>query len=95
MLAEHPAVREVAVIGAPHPEWGEAVVATVSLREGTSATAAELLDFCRPRLAKYEVPKHIEIVDELPKGLTGKVLKKNIQGWYRDNPARLPWKTVD
>ena len=95
VLAEHPAVREVAVIGAPHPEWGEAVVATVSLREGTSATAAELLDFCRPRLAKYEVPKHIEIVDELPKGLTGKVLKKNIQGWYRDNPARLPWKAVD
>jgi len=95
VLAEHPAVREVAVIGAPHPEWGEAVVATVSLREGAHVTAEELLAFCRPRLAKYEVPKHIEIVPLRPKGLTGKVLKKNIQGWYWDNPTRLPWKPVD
>ena len=95
VLAEHPAVREVAVIGAPHPEWGEAVVATVSLRDGAQAGAAELLEFCRPRLAKYEVPKHIEVVDDLPKGLTGKILKKNIQGWYKDDPARLPWKPVD
>ncbi|MFZ5491874.1 MAG: class I adenylate-forming enzyme family protein [Pseudomonadota bacterium] len=95
VLAEHPAIREVAVIGAPHPEWGEAVVATVSLREGTHVTGAELLEFCRPRLAKYEVPKHIEIVDDLPKGLTGKILKKNIQGWYKADPARLPWKPVD
>jgi acyl-CoA synthetase (AMP-forming)/AMP-acid ligase II len=95
VLAEHPAVREVAVIGAPHPEWGEAVVATVSLREGAHVTAEKLLEFCRPRLAKYEVPKHIEIVPDLPKGLTGKILKKNIQGWYRDEPARLPWKPVD
>ena len=95
VLAEHPAVREVAVIGAPHPEWGEAVVATVSLREGAHVTAAELLAFCRPRLAKYELPKHIEIVADLPKGLTGKILKKSIQGWYKDDPARLPWKPVD
>jgi acyl-coenzyme A synthetase/AMP-(fatty) acid ligase len=41
------------------------------------------------------LPKHIEIVADLPKGLTGKILKKNIQGWYKDDPARLPWKSVD
>ncbi len=90
-LAEHPAVREVAVVGAAHPEWGEAVVATVSLKQGANASAAELLEFCRPRLAKYELPKHIEVVEDLPKGLTGKVLKKDIQGWYKTDPRRLPW----
>lgn len=89
-LSEHPAVREVAVVGAPHAEWGEAVVAAVVLHEGQLATAEELVEFCRPRVARYEVPKLVDIVGELPKGLTGKTLKKEVQAWYR-NPDRLPW----
>ncbi|MEL0083689.1 MAG: CoA ligase, partial [Gammaproteobacteria bacterium] len=90
-LSEHPAVREAAALGAPHPEWGEAVVAAVALRSGQSATAEELIDFCRDKVAKWEVPKFIEIVDELPKGPTGKVLKKDLQQRYRSEQNPLPW----
>jgi acyl-CoA synthetase (AMP-forming)/AMP-acid ligase II len=91
VLAEHPAVREVAVVGAPHPTWGEAVVAVVSLREGADAAPAELIAFCEGKVGKWEVPKHVEIHDELPKGATAKIQKHEIRSWFRDEPARLPW----
>jgi acyl-CoA synthetase (AMP-forming)/AMP-acid ligase II len=88
-LAQHPAVREVAAFGAPHPKWGEAVVCTVSIQPGASATADELIAFCRPRLAKWEVPKHVEIVVDLPKGATGKILKREVRERFRSRPS--PW----
>jgi acyl-CoA synthetase (AMP-forming)/AMP-acid ligase II len=91
VLAEHPAVREVAVVGAPHPTWGEAVVAVVSLRDGVAATADQLMSFCADKVGKWEVPKHVEIVDELPKGATAKIQKHEIRDWFRRDPARLPW----
>jgi len=91
VLAEHAAVREVAAVGAPHPRWGEAVVAVVSLQHGASATPAELIAFCEGKVGKWEVPKHVEIVDELPKGATAKIQKHEIRGWFRDDPSRLPW----
>ncbi|MEC9340886.1 MAG: AMP-binding protein [Pseudomonadota bacterium] len=91
VLSEHPAVREVAVVGAPHPEWGEAVVAAVSLHDGRQATPEELTAFCREKLAGYEVPKHVEILDDLPKGITGKILKSTIQARYRKEGNKLPW----
>ncbi|RLA12682.1 MAG: CoA ligase, partial [Gammaproteobacteria bacterium] len=91
-LSEQSAVREVAVFGVPHPEWGEAVVAAVALQDGQVATADELIEFCRDKVAKWEVPKFVEIVDELPKGPTGKVLKKVLQQRYRTEEGLLPWE---
>lgn len=91
VLAEHPAVREVAVVGVPHPDWGEAVIAVVSLRPNTSATEQELIDFCRGKVAKWEVPKFIDFIDELPVGGTNKIAKHSIRLGYRENPQRLPW----
>lgn len=91
VLAEHRAVREVAVVGAPHQQWGEAVVAVVSLRPGEEAGPQELIDFCSDKLGKWEVPKHIEIVDELPKGATGKLQKHELQSRFREEPESLPW----
>ncbi|MBC7161149.1 MAG: AMP-binding protein [Immundisolibacter sp.] len=91
VLAEHPAVREVAVVGAPHRDWGEAVVAIVSLRPGQRATVDELLAFCRPRLGRFEQPKHVVFMDELPKGATGKIAKANLRDGLRADPASLPW----
>jgi acyl-CoA synthetase (AMP-forming)/AMP-acid ligase II len=91
VLAEHPAVREVAVVGAPHPMWGEAVVAVASLKSGSEATPEELIDFCRDKLGKWEVPKHVKIVPELPKGATGKLLKHELRDGFRVHPELLPW----
>lgn len=90
-IAAHPAVREVAVVGAPHPEWGEAVVAMVALREGREATSAEIIEHCQGKIAKWEVPKFIEIVSDLPKGPTLKILKNQIRDRYRNSPSLLPW----
>ncbi len=91
VLAEHPAVREVAVVGAPHPDWGEAVVAIVSLKPGQHASAEELQAFCKPRLGRFEQPKAVLFLDELPKGATGKIAKASLRDGLRADPARLPW----
>ena len=91
VLSDHPAVREVAVVGAPHPEWGEAVVAAVMVKPGATVSAEELVAFCRDRLGRFEVPKHVEFVSFLPTGPSGKILKKEVRDWYRKDPARLPW----
>ncbi|WP_372722459.1 class I adenylate-forming enzyme family protein [Immundisolibacter sp.] len=91
VLAEHPAIREAAVVGAPHPQWGEAVVAIVSLRPGQRATVQELLAFCRPRLGRFELPKHILFVDDLPRGATGKIAKARLRDELRADPSQLPW----
>src|SRR3954447_1277511 len=79
VLYEHPAVREAAVVGVPHAELGEEVAAMVALREGTRATPEELQAFVKERVAAYKYPRHLWIVDDLPKGPTGKVLKREIR----------------
>ncbi|HWT95473.1 MAG TPA: long-chain fatty acid--CoA ligase [Solirubrobacteraceae bacterium] len=78
VLYEHPAVREVAVIGVKDEEWGEEVGAVVALKEGATATPEELKAHAKEQVAAYKYPRHVWIVDELPKGPTGKILKREI-----------------
>jgi long-chain acyl-CoA synthetase len=79
VLHEHPAVAEVAVIGIPHPSLGEEVGAAVALKPGASATPGELRAFARDRVAAYKYPRYVWLVDVLPKGPTGKILRREVQ----------------
>lgn len=78
-IAEHPAVLEVAVVGVPDERWGEVPKAWVSLRPGETLTPEEVTSFVRDRLAGFKTPKHVEIVDELPHGGTGKISKVELR----------------
>jgi acyl-CoA synthetase (AMP-forming)/AMP-acid ligase II len=82
VLSEHPAVMEVAAIGVPDDQWGEAVKAVVSLQPGTSATEAELIEWCRERLAHFKCPRSVDFVDALPRNPTGKILKRDLRAAY-------------
>ena len=79
VLYEHPAVREAAVLGVPHDEYGEEVGAAVALKDGASATPEELRDYVKEQVAAYKYPRQVWIVDDLPKGPTGKILKREIE----------------
>jgi long-chain acyl-CoA synthetase len=72
-------VREAAVIGVPDEYRGESVKAFVSVRPHATATPDELISFCKLRMAAYKYPRQIEIVDELPKTLTGKLLRRELR----------------
>ena len=91
VLYAHPAVKEAAVIPIPDPDWGEAVHACVAVRDGKQVAAEELGEFCRERLANYKVPRSIEFIDgELPKGGTGKILKKQLrERYWKDRDRRI------
>ena len=78
VLYEHPAVREAAVVGLPHDDLGEEVGAAVALKDGQEASEDELRDFVKEHVAAYKYPRKIWFVDELPKGPTGKILKREI-----------------
>jgi len=80
VLYEHAAVLEVAVVGRPDDRWGEVPVAFVVVREDATATADELLEHCRARLARYKVPKAVTFLDALPRNPSGKVLKRELRG---------------
>jgi long-chain acyl-CoA synthetase len=86
VLIRHPSVREIAVIGAPDREWGEALVAVVVLRQGASADAAALEALCLENLARFKRPKRYVFVDDLPKNAAGKVLKREL----RDRLVKQP-----
>ncbi|MFC7343979.1 AMP-binding protein [Saccharopolyspora griseoalba] len=79
VLYEHEAVREAAVVGAVDPYRGETVKAFVSLKPDASASEEELIEFCKQRLAAYKYPRAIEIRDELPKTVTGKILRRQLR----------------
>jgi O-succinylbenzoic acid--CoA ligase len=79
VLAGHPAVAEAAVHGAPDADWGERVVATVVLRAGKTATADDLQGYCRVRLAGYKVPRVFRFAPELPRTVSGKLLRRSLE----------------
>jgi acyl-CoA synthetase (AMP-forming)/AMP-acid ligase II len=82
VLAAHPDVGEVAVIGVPHEKWGETVKAVVVPRPGTGPNPAELIAFSRERLAHYKCPTSVEYIGELPRNPSGKVIKKTLRELY-------------
>jgi long-chain acyl-CoA synthetase len=79
VLYEHPAVAEAAVVGMPHDELGEDVGAAVALKPGATATPEELQSFVKERVAAYKYPRQVWLVAELPKGPTGKILRREVR----------------
>jgi acyl-CoA synthetase (AMP-forming)/AMP-acid ligase II len=78
VLGGHPKVKDVAVVGVPHGRWGEAVQAVIVLHAQTQASEAEIIDWCRNRIAGYKRPQSILFVDdaEMPRTATGKILHR-------------------
>jgi fatty-acyl-CoA synthase len=75
VLHSHPAVAQAAVVGAPHPRWGESGVAFVVAARGATVGSDELIAWCKTRVAGYKVPSQVVLVDDLPRNATGKVVK--------------------
>ncbi len=84
VLYEHPKIREAAVLGVPHDEWGEEIGAAVVVHDGEALSPEEVSAFVKERIAAYKYPRLVWFVDELPKGPTGKILKREI-----DRPAAV------
>jgi pimeloyl-ACP methyl ester carboxylesterase len=79
VLSAHAAVAQVTVFGVNDPLWGEAITAAVVVREGMKVTLEELTEFCKERLTGYKRPKRIYFLEDLPKNLYGKVLRKELK----------------
>jgi fatty-acyl-CoA synthase len=86
VLYNHPAIAEVAVLGTPHHQWGEAVTAVVALNPGAALTLDELREFARDKLAGYKIPLRLEFVDALPRNPAGKVLKYQLAAQLTASP---------
>ncbi|MEA2371499.1 MAG: o-succinylbenzoate---CoA ligase [Solirubrobacteraceae bacterium] len=80
VLTEHPSVREAAVVGYAHPEWGEAIRAVVVLRPGLDPNADELRAHCLARLARFKVPKEFVFLDAIPRTSSGKISRRDLRG---------------
>jgi acyl-CoA synthetase (AMP-forming)/AMP-acid ligase II len=88
VLAEHPSVMEVAIIGVPDDRWGESVKAVVALKPGAAATEDELIGWCREQLAHFKCPKSVDILEALPRNPTGKILKRDLRRPYWEGHER-------
>jgi long-chain acyl-CoA synthetase len=84
-LLAHPAVQNAAVVGLPHPQWGEAVSAFVKLKPGAQADEAEIAEHCRKHLGGFQVPKFIRILDEIPMTATGKLRKVELRQSFSEH----------
>ncbi len=84
VIFAHPAVSEVAVFGVPHPRWIEAVMAVVVPRPGQTVSADDIIRHCRERLAGFKTPKRVEVVEQLPKNASGKILKRELRQQFAD-----------
>ena len=82
VLTQHPDVYEACVVGVPDTHWGEVVKAVVVLRKGAQATEAELIEFCKQRLADFKKPRSVDFVIELPKNSNGKLSRKHVRERY-------------
>ncbi|MEO3828587.1 AMP-binding protein [Actinomadura sp. B10D3] len=89
VIWSHPAVRDCAVVGVPHEDWGEAVTAVVETGQGKDVTEEELKALCRERLGPVRTPKRVLFVDELPRSANGKVLKKDVRAPFWANRTRV------
>lgn len=87
-MYKHPAIAEVAVVGVPDEHWGESVKAFVTLKPGASLSEAELIEHARKHLAGYKKPRSVEFRDELPKGSTGKILKRELKAPFWTSTTR-------
>jgi long-chain acyl-CoA synthetase len=79
VLFSHPKIKEACAIGVPDAHSGERVKAFVVLKEGQTATAEEIIDYCREKLVRYKVPKYVEFASDLPKSAVGKILRKELR----------------
>ena len=82
VIQDHPAVKEVTVVGVPDELWGESVKAIVVFQDGRSVTEQAIVDHCLAHLASYKKPRSVEVVSELPKNAYGKVLKGELRERY-------------
>jgi fatty-acyl-CoA synthase len=87
VMFRHPAIREAAVFGVADERWGETVIAAVALDD--AATAEDIIGYCRARLAHFKCPTRVEVVDELPRNATGKVLKTALRATYGSTAAAV------
>ena len=89
LLGAHPKIKDVAAIGVPHAKWGEAVHAVVVLHQGQTASEADIVDWCKDKIAGYKRPRSVSFIveDEMPRTATGKVLHRVLRMRYADPGA--------
>ena len=89
VLAAHPGIGDVAVVGRPHPDYGESIVAVIAPREGTTVTLDDVRAFCADKIARYKIP-HDLVVGTIPRNPSGKVLKHQLRDRVRAAHAAAP-----